>query len=190
MDNGTRKIMVENSKTSAKQIETFRKMHNQGMSNELIALLTGYTVRTVNKYVEDCAETKKAWEKIQAFAKDAIAKAADGMVAKQNASIMAEIKKHEDAVTELKKKLVVFSPGKSSAKARNNRFVRMNHEIRPDLDRLFSDEEWHKNTEVLEIMTKHNYSTKCTTACIHLLQRTYGNKLVYHRGMYKLNTTA
>ena len=53
MDNGYNKIHTVNQKPSDKQIEVFHDYARRGLSNEIIALITGWRKPTVDKYVKE-----------------------------------------------------------------------------------------------------------------------------------------
>lgn len=68
MDNGVRKITTTNQKPSEAQLNLFNKYAHDGMSNEAISLLTGYSKKTVDKYINEEPIALNNWNNIKVYA--------------------------------------------------------------------------------------------------------------------------
>ena len=191
MDNGIRKISTTNQKPSEAQLNTFNKYAHDGMCNEVISLLTGYSKNTVDKYIKEEPLTVNAWDNIKDYAAKQFTEASKAIQDKKNEAIDKKISALKQQLSELEAmKIPVAVPSfnwtvkydapkmiaKADVKTRNSqnykksRNYRMCISTKDDIVKLFSDHQWHTYGEVEAILMSHGYK-KMASGYTHTLRR-------------------
>lgn len=192
MDNGTMKIRTGHFKPSQEMINNFHKYSSQGLNNEMIAMITGYRKHTVDKYVSENAHVTNAWNNIKVYANQQMKAAAKEMHREHNAKL-------DKQISDLKKKVVELEKQKKEAevssfnwylKADSNKMVakhnksdcREKHKkAEQQFYTLFSDHQWHKQTEVDEILQKSGYAKSSLNTRSYIVRSMFKN-IVIKRG--------
>jgi IS30 family transposase len=136
---------------------TFTRYAKQGLSNELIAMLTGYRKQTVDKYVKENPDALNAWNNVKAYASSQF-KAASESVSKKEAS------KIEEEIASVRKKLCELEAQKASCFVapftwgEKKSYKAMNMNAKENLNNLFSDNNWHTLHEVDEVFKAAGYA--------------------------------
>lgn len=191
MDNGVRKITTTNQKPSEAQLNLFNKYAHDGMSNEAISLLTGYSKKTVDKYINEEPIALNNWNNIKVYAAQQFSNASKEIQSKHNAAIDKKISALKQQLSELEAmKIPVTVPSfnwtvkydapkmvaKADGKTRNpeaykkSRNYQMCISTKDDIVKLFNDHQWHTYGEVEAVLMSHGYK-KRASGYTHTLRR-------------------
>lgn len=187
MDNGFHKIIGTNQKPSEAQLAVFRKYAHDGLSNEAISLLTGFSKRTVDKYIQEEPIALNNWNNVKTYAAQQFGKASQDIQAKHNEAIdrkIAALKQQLSELEAMKKPVTVpsfnwtvkFNAPKMAAKTERKAAARVMNEnsldrhfylkspnykksvsAKDEIVKLFSDHQWHTKDDVKKILVSHGY---------------------------------
>lgn len=183
MDNGVRKITTTNQKPSEAQLNLFNKYAHDGMSNEAISLLTGYSKKTVDKYIKEEPIALNNWNNIKVYAAQQFSSASKEIQSKHNADIEKQINALKQRLSELEAmkipvtvpsfnwtvkydapKMAAKTKTKPNAKGykyqvyKNTTNYKKSMLAKGAIIELFSDHQWHTHSEVETILMAHGYT--------------------------------
>ena len=216
MDNGFHKIIGTNQKPSEAQLAVFQKYAHDGLSNEAISLLTGFSKRTVDKYIQEEPIALNNWNNVKTYAAQQFGKASQDIQAKHNEAIdrkIAALKQQLSELEAMKKPVTVplfnwtvkFNAPKMAAKTEckvaakvvnknsldyqlytKNPKYQKSCAAKGDIIKLFSDHQWHTKDEVEAILFSHGYASSPHGYCITL--RRMVPDIIVKPGRYVLPT--
>jgi transposase len=181
MDNGTRKVTTTNQKPSEAQLNLFNKYAHDGMSNEAISLITGYSKKTVDKYIKEEPIALNNWNNIKVYAAQQFSSASKEIQSKHNVDIEKQINALKQRLSELEamkqpvtvpsfnwtvKRVAPRMTAKTNVNCGNKNLFeksskyQMNFSARKEIINLFSDHRWHTSNEVKTILLAHGYAKK------------------------------